>query len=888
MASDPHNVDLQALLSLLQQHAQSPEHFTSFERDFPNVCFALATGVGKTRLMGACIAYLHAAYGIRHFMVLAPNLTIYNKLIADFSEGSASPKLDDAHHAPSKYVFKGLAQYATAKPIIVTGDNYESGVGANDGHWIDRIFINIFNISKFNSKEGRKFHKLSECIGESYFEYLSGLDNLVLLMDEAHRYRASSAMKMIDELKPRLGIEMTATPQIEKGSTTTVFKNIAYQYVLADAMRDGYVKEPEVATRENFKKERYNEQSLERLKLEDGIRIHNQKKVDLELYAREQSLPLVKPFMLVVAKDIEHASQLVALLESDAFCGGDYTGKVLQVDSKSKGKSKNESEDIVEKLLTVENPNNPIEIVVHVNMLKEGWDVTNLYTIVPLRAANSKTLVEQSIGRGLRLPYGRRTGVTEVDTLTIVSHDKFEDIVQEAQNADCIMRKRYLPEDGIEEVGEVIIEPSSIEQSLGIASAYDTSGAATATATETTNPSSPPTTKPIYSTPHEQAAAAAVLETAKSFASQVGSLKELSQVKKDIAAQASTVYNANRQTTIGEVMPQVDMNSITEQVLEEIQKRSIEIPKVMVVPEGQETGYNDFDLIPPSTRPQAIDDERMHIRSLQDTSKKRILESDFQALAESRLEDYILNKLIDFDDIDYDQHNALINKLATQMVEHVRSYLDDDIAIEKVLRQNAREFAQLIHAQMEDAYYERAASYRVIIKPNVNILEATAHSSPAGQDPFSFRSNEYDKGKIGRYVFNGFNKCIYNTQKFQSDTERTFAVILEDDAQVQTWVKPTKKHIEIDYKHAGRTHSYWPDFIVEADDAYYLCEPKSSKQIHAEDTQEKSRAAVIWCQHASTHNADNGLKPWRYLLIPHNEITISATLSGLAALFTVS
>ena len=50
-------------------------------------------------------------------------------------------------------------------------------------------------------------------------------------------------------------------------------------------------------------------------------------------------------------------------------------------------------------------------------MLKEGWDVTNLYTIVPLRAANARTLIEQSIGRGLRLPYGKRTGVEAVDTV---------------------------------------------------------------------------------------------------------------------------------------------------------------------------------------------------------------------------------------------------------------------------------------------------------------------------------------------------------------------------------------------------------------------------------------------------------------------------------------
>ncbi|EQD78121.1 type III restriction protein res subunit, partial [mine drainage metagenome] len=52
-------------------------------------------------------------------------------------------------------------------------------------------------------------------------------------------------------------------------------------------------------------------------------------------------------------------------------------------------------------------------------MLAEGWDVTNLYTIIPLRTADSKTLVEQSIGRGLRLPYGKRTGNRDVDRLTI-------------------------------------------------------------------------------------------------------------------------------------------------------------------------------------------------------------------------------------------------------------------------------------------------------------------------------------------------------------------------------------------------------------------------------------------------------------------------------------
>ena len=65
---------------------------TDFERDFPSLCFALATGVGKTRLMGAFITYLHLAHGIRNFFVLAPNLTIYEKLIAESATSSYSPQ----------------------------------------------------------------------------------------------------------------------------------------------------------------------------------------------------------------------------------------------------------------------------------------------------------------------------------------------------------------------------------------------------------------------------------------------------------------------------------------------------------------------------------------------------------------------------------------------------------------------------------------------------------------------------------------------------------------------------------------------------------------------------------------------------------------------------
>ena len=74
-------------------------------------------------------------------------------------------------------------------------------------------------------------------------------------------------------------------------------------------------------------------------------------------------------------------------------------------------------------LLSVERTDNPIEIVIHVDKLKEGWDVNNLYTIIPLRTAASKVLREQMVGRGLRLPYGERVGDENLDSVTLTAHD---------------------------------------------------------------------------------------------------------------------------------------------------------------------------------------------------------------------------------------------------------------------------------------------------------------------------------------------------------------------------------------------------------------------------------------------------------------------------------
>ena len=426
-----------------------------FDRDFPSLAFSIATGIGKTRLMGAIIAYLYLKKGIKHFFVLAPNLTLYEKLIKDFGDESYS-----------KYVFKGISEFVGKPPRIVTGENYQERTGS----LFSNLEINIFNISKFNkdSKESKKglprMRRLSEYLGQSYFDYLASLPDLVILMDEAHRYHGDASKKAINELRPVLGFEMTATPFDEKGKA---FKNIVFEYNLAEALDDGlYVKNPAIAKARNFNKDNFKQDEIEITKLEDGITVHERTKLAIEMYAKQNGLPVVKPFILVACRDISHAQEVEKLLQSDRIYHGAYKGKVLRIDSTSK-----KDEEIERQFVALESPYNEIEIVVHVNMLKEGWDVNNLYTIIPLRASNATILIEQTIGRGLRLPYGgQRTGNKDVDTLTVIAHDNFKKVIDEAKKGNSILNKVSFIEledhDERDQGGRVETTPTSTEQKI--------------------------------------------------------------------------------------------------------------------------------------------------------------------------------------------------------------------------------------------------------------------------------------------------------------------------------------------------------------------------------------------------------------------------------------
>lgn len=133
-------------------------------------------------------------------------------------------------------------------------------------------------------------------------------------------------MKAISELKPVLGLELTATPK-SVGTKSKTFSNVIYQYGLGDAMADGFVKEPAVATRVDFRPQDYSQDDLEMIMLEDGIHYHEEVKTQLDLYSRQTGRKRVHPFILVVAQDTRHASEIRMRIEDDKFLKGAYKGR---------------------------------------------------------------------------------------------------------------------------------------------------------------------------------------------------------------------------------------------------------------------------------------------------------------------------------------------------------------------------------------------------------------------------------------------------------------------------------------------------------------------------------------------------------------------------------
>lgn len=821
--------------------------FSDFEHDFMSLTFALATGVGKTKLMGAFIAYLYTQKNIRNFFVVAPNLTIYKKLKNDLGNNAADNE---------KYVFRGINCFTTNAPNVWVDDDYRNRP-ANAPWDNDSINIYILNISKFNSDE-RNIKDINEYIGKSFFDYLKGLDDLVLIMDESHHYRATKSAEAINELEPVLGLELTATPQVEKNGKTVLFNNVVYEYPLKKAIKDGYTRTPYALTRENIKAYNFTEEELDMTMISDGILYHENMKEELRKFHINTGKKLVKPFMLIVCKNTEHAEGILSYIKSDAFRNGIYKDKVVLVHSNQKGAEKEENINL---LLEVEKTENPIEIVIHVNILKEGWDVNNLYTIVPLRTATSKTLREQTVGRGLRLPFGERTGNKLIDSVTITAHDKFDEIIEEAQKGDSIFNAEGVIYAEYQRKKQVVVVQSSFidtdvqRQEIMTQAGLD-----------------------INNEEHQETYRKAVEIVTKTTATEIKK-NPTKKVEKTVVVEKVLEDIAKRYNDNTDLQKIVDaMFGVNKDIVDKIQSTEMYLPKLRTESLGTESYIiEDFDLDMTAMKFVPIENAVILKSLLNSFDDALIIKNGVIDFSSIKPEKYLVSRIREIGEIDYEKCPELIQKIVMQFLTYYRSKYTEE-KVRNICYTNKIDIVNKIKDQL---LQHLAVKYDGLIEEAYGI-ETLIRNYAVDYSHGIKNINEKPEGSIAGIAYEGAKKSVTNMFKFDSDSERKFAIVCENSPEVIQWLRPAPQQFNITY---NRGHRYEPDFVVETDDTYYLVEVKGADRLNDVTVLAKKERALQYCKIATEYNQAHGHKGFKYLFIPHNEIAMNTSFNSLMQRF---
>lgn len=359
----------------------------------------VATGVGKTYVMAGTIEYL-AQLGVRNFVVVTHRNAILDKTLNNFTPGHP----------------KSVVDHMTVRPTVVTVDDLDSGSAQAAMADDDQVKVHVLSIQSLlrpTTKVGRRTHDFREVLGEGYYDHLNALDDLVIFADEHHCYYGPAFSRAMRDLTPMALVGLTGTPH-EK----TPSDQVIYRYPLAEAIADRLVKTPVVVGRSD-------DLADDTTKLRDGLTLLRAKQRAADAWAAQTDLPQRNLLMLVVAESIEEAADVEELLTSESMFDGEYRDHVLRIDS-------SQPDEALEALEEVEDPNSPVRVIVSVQMLQEGWDVATVAVIVSLRASVSSILTEQTLGRGLRLPWGRYVDVPLLNQLDVVAHERYEQVLKRA------------------------------------------------------------------------------------------------------------------------------------------------------------------------------------------------------------------------------------------------------------------------------------------------------------------------------------------------------------------------------------------------------------------------------------------------------------------------
>lgn len=372
------------------------------------VVLDMCTGSGKTFLMAAFTEYLRHQ-DVRNAMIVTPSLVVQSKTVQNFRPGT-----------------RRFIPGADVPPNVITPDDNSEWAGEGtfryDDHSLDLFVFNIQQLIAPRQLEGgtsggkeatqRRIRRDHETVGNLY-RHLTDADDLVIVADEHHLYgpSAKAFRQAIRDLQPAAVVGLTAS-----ASKTD---NVIYRYPLYQAIEDGHVKAPVIA----FRRDGYGPLGEEQ-QLRDSLALLRGKQSAYDNFAGANADATSRNAVLfVVCSDVAHATETAQLLRGPDFF--DSAAAVLQVD--------NQHDDLHtrEQLDRLDDSISPVRAVVSVDKLREGWDVKTIAVMVTLRSMTSDTLTQQTMGRGLRLPFGRRTGVDTIDQLDIVAHDSFRRLLND-------------------------------------------------------------------------------------------------------------------------------------------------------------------------------------------------------------------------------------------------------------------------------------------------------------------------------------------------------------------------------------------------------------------------------------------------------------------------
>ncbi len=762
-----------------------------------------ATGVGKTYILAGAMELFAIAQGVRDFVIVTPGRTILEKTRDNFTPGHP----------------KSLLGPMSFRPVVVTADNFNTPAmrAAMDDETQVKVYLfTVQSLITPESKVARKTHKFQEGLGTEFYAHLQAVERLVVFADEHHCYYGPAFSGAVRDLHPWVLVGLTATPHKQ-----TPRDQIIFRYPIAAAIADRLVKTPVIVGRRDDRKDALT-------KLTDGITLLRTKRDAVDAYAAATGAAPVNPAMLVVARDIDDADEFGQILRSVDFFGGQYADSVLVVHSKA-------PDEALEELAKVEESMSPVRIIISVGMLKEGWDVRNVYVIASMRSSVSEILTEQTLGRGMRLPFGAYTGIEILDTLEVVAHERYEELLKKAG----------------------VLNEAFIDYRTRAALRINGKGQQVVVSETTTT-----ATEPIVRVEGEapprvlDAEARPVVTTVGQRAAQMG--EAALKLKRQIVRRTDAPVIAVPVLRMSTVESNFTLADITD--ADRFRKLGASLA---ADPDGELART----LVGARVVVGADGLKRTELVTSGAADRVTSVQTLFglQDLREQLVEMVLASPAVP---ARKDQRAA-----AAPIMDAFLAGLG--VVADEVLSANLeRAGARLVRlvAEEQRRFMKKPAYHQVVELRDFAPTRAT--DKPLSGD----RYGEFSKS----VAYEGWKRSLFPLEWFDSRPERTVANLLDADDHVVCWVRLHIGELPILWNSAGQ--QYNPDFVViESDGTHWVVEVKMDKEMESEDVLGKREAALRWANYVTADEQVGAT--WRYLLVSETDVdTAKASWGALKML----